>query len=595
MTRIPLRPLARILTARAAGENPDAIERENIRARHEQMRDKQRNRAEGRLLVMCGFFFMTFIAVGLQMAVISSSDPTEPRAAISGVGDARILNQRADIVDRNGNILATNMATYSLYAQPQQMIDPIQVAKDLKKIFPELDEERMQRQFTGNRTFVWIRKQLSPEQMQKVHDIGSPGLLFGPREMRLYPNGHLAAHILGGVRYGREGVDSAELVGVGGIEKVYDKWLRDPANGGKQLRLSLDLTAEATVREVLESGMKMMNAKGAAAILMNAHTGEIVAMSSLPDFDPNERPAPEPTKHPGDSPLFNRAVQGLYELGSTFKLFVLAQALQLGLVTPDTVIDTKPFRIGGFLIHDFHNYGSKLTVTKILVESSNIGAARMAQMIGPQRQEDFLRKLGLLDPTGVQLVEAEGAKPLAPAKWTDVASTTIAYGHGLADSPLNLAVAYASILNGGYRVYPTLLATDHPRIGPRIVSEKVSATARAILRKVVTDGTASFGNVKGYDVAGKTGTADKPDPQGGYYNDKVVSTFASVFPANDPKYVLVVMLDEPSDNIGDHPKRTAGWTAVPVAAEIIRRVAPLLGMRPEVETASLDGLKLAQN
>ncbi|GHE02772.1 cell division protein FtsI [Defluviimonas sp. 20V17] len=599
MTRTPLRPLARILSARARGENPDAIERENIRARHEQMRDRQRLRAEGRLLVMCGFFFMAFVAVALQMEMVSSSDPTEPRAANAGSGaaavDARILNQRADIVDRNGNILATNMATYSLYAQPQQMIDPVRVAKDLKKIFPELDEARMERQFTGKRTFVWIRKQLSPEQMQKVHDIGSPGLLFGPREMRLYPNGDLASHILGGVRYGREGVDSAELVGVAGIEKVYDKWLRDPANGGKQLVLSLDLTAEATVREVLQTGMKMMNAKGAAAILMNANTGEIVAMTSLPDFNPNRRPAPLPSVHPGDSPLFNRAVQGLYELGSTFKLFALAQALQLGLVTPDTVIDTKPFRIGGFLIHDFHNYGSKLSVTKIMVESSNIGAARIAQMIGPQKQEAFLKTLGLLSPTHVQLIEAEGAKPLAPPKWTDVASTTIAYGHGLAVSPLNLAVAYASILNGGHRVYASLVKTDHPKIGPQIVSPQVSATARAILRKVVTDGTATMANVKGYEVAGKTGTADKPDPQGGYYHDKVVSTFAGAFPANDPKYVLVVMLDEPSDNIGSHPKRTAGWTAVPVAAEIIRRVAPLLGMRPQVETASLNGLKLAQN
>ncbi|WP_102226182.1 peptidoglycan D,D-transpeptidase FtsI family protein [Acidimangrovimonas sediminis] len=593
MTRTPLRPLARILQARAKGENPDVIERENIRQRHEQMRDRQRHLAEGRLLVLGAFFFVAFIAVGLRMGMISASDPTEPRA--SGSADSQILNQRADIVDRDGNILATNMATYSLYAQPQQMINPVAVAKDLKKIFPDLDLARMERQFTGKRTFVWIRKTLSPEQMQEVHDIGDPGLLFGPREMRLYPNGHLASHILGGVRFGREGVDSAELVGVGGIEKVYDNWLRDPANGGKPLVLSLDLTAEATVREVLKAGMDMLHAKGAAAVLMNVHTGEIVSMVSLPDFDPNERPTPKPTKDPGDSPLFNRAVQGVYELGSTFKLFVLAQALQMGLVTPDTVIDTKPFRLGGFLIHDFHNYGSQMTVTKILVESSNIGAARMAQMIGPEKQEAFLRTLGLLNTTGVQLVEAEGAKPILPPKWTDVASSTIAYGHGLAVSPLHLATAYASILNGGMRIYPTLIKTDHPKVGPRVVSEKVSATARAILRQVVTQGTASMGNVKGYDIAGKTGTADKPDPQGGYYKNKVVSSFASVFPARDPKYVLVVTLDEPSDGTGKDAKRTAGWTAVPVAAEIVRRVAPLLGMRPQVETASLNGVKLAQN
>ncbi|WP_127903417.1 peptidoglycan D,D-transpeptidase FtsI family protein [Solirhodobacter olei] len=593
MIRTPLRPLARILQARAAGENPDAIERENIRLRHEEMRDRSRDQAEGRLLMLGLFFFCAFSAVGARMGLIAVAQPSEPQLA-SNTGPT-IPTDRADIVDRDGRILATNLATYSLYAQPQDMIDPIHVAKALVKIFPDLDQARLVKDFTGDRTFVWIKRTLSPEEMQEVHDIGDPGLLFGPREMRLYPNGHLAAHILGGATFGREGVDSAEIVGVAGIEKQYDGWLRDPANAGRPLRLTIDLRAQAAMREVLDAGMHLMNAKGAAAVLMEAKTGRIVAMTSLPDFDPNNRPVYNPKVKPGDSPLFNRAVQGLYELGSVFKIFDVGEALNLGLVTPKTMIDTKPFRIGGFLIHDFHNYGSKLSVADVIRESSNIGAARIAMMFGGDKQKPFLQSLGLLDPAPVELTAAAGVQPIYPKKWTDVSTTTIAYGHGISVSPLMLATGYASLVNGGMRVYPTLIETAHPRIGPRVVSEKTSAELRSLLRYVVTSGTAEYGRVKGYDVGGKTGTADKPDPQGGYYHDKVISTFASIFPASDPKYVLVTMLDEPTDTSGPVPRRTAGYTAVPVGGEIIRRVAPLLGLRPTIEPADQNAITLARN
>ncbi len=593
MIRTPLRPLARILSARAAGENPDVIERENIRLRHEAMRDRSREQAEGRLLVIGLFFIAAFSAVGIRTGMISVSTPSEPTVTTSG-GPA-ITGDRAEIVDRNGRILAMNLATYSLYAQPQDMIDPIHVAKSLVKIFPDLDEQRLIKDFTGQRTFVWIRRTLSPEEMQEVHDIGDPGLLFGPREMRLYPNGRLAAHILGGTTFGREGVDSAEIVGVAGIEKDYDSWLRDPANAGKPLQLTIDLRVQAMMREVLDAGMKLMNAKGAAGILMDAKTGEIVAMTSLPDFDPNNRPVPNPKIKPGDSPLFNRAVQGLYELGSTFKIFDVGQALDLGLITPQTMIDTTPFRIGKFLIHDFHNYGSKLSVTDVIRQSSNIGAARIAMLIGGERQKAFLKSLGLLEPAPVQLIEAKDVRPQYPSNWSDVSTMTIAYGHGISVSPLMLAAGYASMLNGGMRVYPSLVMTDHPKIGPRIVSEATSDKLRAMLRNVVTSGTASLGDVPGYDVGGKTGTADKVNPDGGYYHDKVVSTFASVFPVAHPKYVLIVMLDEPSDNMDGTPRRTAGYTAVPITAEIIRRAAPLLGMPPEIASAPLNAITLARN
>lgn len=584
MTRVPLRPLARILSARAKGENPDAIERENIRARHEEMRDRSRLMAEGRLLLLGVAFFGAFAVVAAQMGLMAATEPVEPASA---AGAAAIVAQRADIVDREGRILATNLVTHSLYAQPPLMVDPAGAAAKLAQIFPDLDAEKLKKDFTGKRKFLWVKKKISPEQMQQVHEIGDPGLLFGPREMRLYPNGAIASHVLGGASFGREGVRSAEVVGTAGVEKTFDTWLRDPANGGAPLQLSLDLTVQSTVEDVLYGGMRLMNAKAAAAILMDVQTGEIVALASLPDFDPNTRPAPLLKGSPGDSPLFNRAVQGVYELGSTFKVFAVAQALELGLVSPDTMVDTKsPMIWGKYRIHDFHNYGKQLSVTDVIVKSSNIGTAHIAQMIGGERQQQFLKSLGFFDPVPVELAEASTGRPLLPKRWSDISTMTISYGHGLSASPLHLAAAYATIANGGTRITPTILKTDHRQQGERVISANTAAELLGMMRQVVSRGTASFGEVPGYAVGGKTGTADKPKPTGGYYKDKVIATFASVFPTNAPKYVLVVSLDEPVETSGTEPRRTAGWTAVPVGAEIIRRAAPLLGMRPELEQVS---------
>lgn len=589
MIRTPLRPLARILQARARGENPDAIERENLRLRHEIMRDKARLKAEGRLLLLAAAFLLGFGAVGARMAVLAATEPVEPRNAATG---AAITAQRADIVDRNGRLLATNLATHALYAQPKLMVDPAGAAKKLALIFPDLSEERLLKDFTGKKKFLWIKRKISPEQMQLVHEIGDPGLLFGPREMRLYPNGALAAHVLGGAAFGREGVNSAEVIGTAGVEKTFDGWLRDPANGGAPLQLSLDLTVQSTVEEVLDGGMKLMNSKGAAAILLDVETGEVISMASLPDFDPNTRPQPLTKGQAGDSPLFNRAVQGVYELGSTFKIFAVSQALDLGLVNPSTMVDTRSPRIWGkFKIRDFHNYGAQLTVTDVIVKSSNVGTSRIIDLVGATRQQEFLKSLGLFDPTPIELVEAPGAKPMLPKKWSDISMLTISYGHGLSASPLHLAAAYASIVTG-HKVRPTILKTAGPVEGEQVISAETAAIMRSMLRQVVVRGTASFGEVPGYAVGGKTGTADKARPNGGYYKDKVMATFASVFPAHDPKYVLVVSLDEPVENSGTEARRTAGWTAVPVAAEIIRRTAPLLGLRPEVEPGADAGVTL---
>jgi len=350
----------------------------------------------------------------------------------------------------------------------------------------------------------------------------------------------------------------------------------------------------------LHGGMMLMGAKGASSVLMDVHTGEIISMVSLPDFDPNDRPrvltAADGASDPSDSPLFNRAVQGVYELGSVFKIFTVAQAIELGLISADTIIDTSgPLQWGRHRIRDFRDYGSSMSATDVIVKSSNIGTARIAMMIGGERQRTFLDSLGFLVHTPVEMVEAPTGDPLFPANWSEISTMTISYGHGLSSSPVHLAAGYASLLNGGYHVNPTIVRQDGPQHGARIISERVSHIARAMLRAVITEGTASFGEVEGYEVGGKTGTAEKPRATGGYYDEKNIATFASVFPASDPRYVLIVTLDEPSIEALGEERRTAGWTAVPVAAEMTRRIAPLLGMRPNVESLTPTGVTLTSN
>ena len=580
MIRTPLRPLARILSARQAGQDPDEIEAELRARRHAEIQDRARRRAEGRIKWMALGFMLAFATVGLRMGALASSQPSEPRVHASG---AQIISQRADIVDRRGRVLATNLSTHALYAHPQDLVDPATAAAKLARIFPDLDAERLKRDLTGERKFVWIKKKLSPEQMQAVHDIGEPGLVFGPREMRLYPNGNLASHILGGSQFGAEGVSSAEVLGMAGVEKAFDGWLRDPANAGAPLQLSIDLTAQAAMEEVLANGMKVMNAKGATGILMEVASGEIVAMASLPDFDPNDRPRPLTKGDPSDSPLFNRAVQGQYELGSTFKIFPVAQAIDEGLINVNTMINaSSPMKIGKYLIHDFHNYGRDLSVKDVIGKSSNVATVRIAQMLGPERQQRFLKDLGFYEPTPIEMTEAPTGKPIVPRRWPAVTAATVSFGHGLAASPLHLASAYATLANDGRRVRPTLVHRKEPLQGEQVLSPRAAAAARDLLRYVVTKGTARQAEVPGYQVGGKTGTADKPRPGGGYYKNRNVSTFAAIYPADKPVYVLVVTLDEPKVSVaGGGEVRTAGATAAPVAAALVERLSPMLGLRPD--------------
>ena len=594
MTRRPLRPISQIISARKNGQNPDHIERENIRQRHLAMEKVTRIRSESRLLVLIGFFFVSFLAIGLKMGMLSMITPVEP---ISSTQILQTLTKRADILDRNGSILATNLITNALYAKPNLMIDKQTAAKELVRIFPDLKLLNLINQFEGTKKFIWIKRKISPEQMQAVHELGEPGLKFGPREMRLYPNGRLAAHVLGGVRYGRQSVRSAELVGSAGVELQFDKFLQDELGSGDPLILSLDLGVQSAIGHVLQGGMQLMNAKGAAAILMDIHSGEIISMVSLPDFDPNDRVQKASKKNGSQSSLFNKAVQGRYELGSVFKVFTAAMALEDGIVNQNTLVDTSsPIIWGKHRISNYHRLPEELSFTDVIVKSSNTGTSRLAKELGGVRQKEFLTNLGFFESTGIELVEGKQITSQYPSNWSEISTMTISYGHGISSSPLHLAAAFASVLNGGLKVNPTLLkrnGTD--KIRKRVIRSDVSQTLINILYQVVERGTASAARVHGYSVAGKTGTAKKVKPTGGYYDKKNITTFASVFPAEAPKYVLLVTLDEPVVLTGLKSRRTAGWTAAPISSEIIYRAAPLLGVRPNLQNKINDGLLLVGN
>ena len=531
-----------------------------------------------RIYILLFTFIFAFIVIGTQM-VLMAINPISIR-------DDRKVNlnnkfDRKDIIDTNGVLLATNVKVNSLYAHPSEIINKEKVINSLLKIFPDSDKENLIKKLYSNKPFVWLRKTISPEQQNLVKDIGQPGLYFGPREMRIYPNGTSAAHILGGTRYGLESVNSAEILGTAGVELFYNKKLSNEDNPLEPLQLSIDIKIQALVEEILENGIKLMGAKGGSVILMDSKTGEIMSLASFPKFNPNLRPRNLFKNDPSNSPIFNRAVQGIYELGSVFKIFPVALGLDTKLIETDTKFNThNPIRISGRTISDHKYFGPNLTVEDIIIKSSNIGTVRIAQKIGSNNLKKFYEDLGLLDSTTLELPETKGTKPQQPKKWKNLETATASYGHGIAVSPVHLATAYSILVNGGVKIKPSIIKQTKPNMQTdKIISESTSKEVRLILEKVVTKGTARDSDFGGYGVGGKTGTAEKPNPiEGGYYENKVISTFASVFPISTGKFVMVVTLDEPENNFGSESYRYASKTAVPVAAKIISRVAPLLNL-----------------
>ena len=536
-------------------------------------------RTEWRVVLVAAGFALGFGAVALRMATLALSEPAEPLLAAT---DSAEHVARAAIVDAVGRPLALNVPGWSVYAHPHEMDDPEAAAEALASVLDGAPAEALSARFAPGRRFAWVKRPITPEEKQAVHDLGLPGVYFGAREMRVYPNGRLAAHVLGGVASGEEGVDFAETVGLAGVERAADAALRDPARDGAPMALSIDLTVQAALTEALRAGVERFDAKAAAGVLMEADSGVVRALVSLPDFDPNHRPNPADPDIAAERPLMNRVAEGVFELGSTFKPLFAALAIDRGVATADTMLDaTSPLVWGRFRIRDVHRMPDEMTVSEAIAESSNTAVARLAMRIGPEPAAAFIRDLGMAEPTGLEVAEARLGRPLLPPRWSEIALITASYGHGLAVTQLHLASAYAALANGGLRVRPTLdPAAEGPTEADRVMSAHAAAQVRAMLRRAVADGTGGFADIEGYEVAGKTGTAEKPSPAGGYDRKKVLSSFAALFPASDPKYVLVVTLDEPVDRSGPFPRRTAGWTAAPVAGDAIRRTAPLLGLRP---------------
>jgi cell division protein FtsI (penicillin-binding protein 3) len=485
---------------------------------------------------------------------------------------------RPDIVDRHGRLLATDRAVSSLFADPQALLDADEAAEKVTAVLPRLDGAELRRSLGDkSRRFVWVARGLAPEEAKAIHELGLPGLGFRPELRRTYPLGALAGHVLGAVN-----VDNR---GLAGIERMLDeKGLVDPARGADRslkppVKLALDIGVQHAVAAELTRALKEFGANAAAALIIDVRTGEIVAAVSLPEVDPN-RPL-----ELLDPALTNRLLAGSFELGSVYKIITIALALELGLVDLDTVLDVRePLRVGPHVIRDPYPPGRPLTVREVFLRSSNVGAGLLALQAGAGRQRAFLARLGLLEAVRTEVGPV--APPLLPAAWGRAETITIAYGHGLAVAPLQLAVAAATIVNGGRKITPTFLRlADAGAVaaGERVVSEATSASLRELMRLGVTHkaGTGRRAEAEGYGVGGKTGTAELPG-RGGYREKAVISSFLGAFPMDAPRYLSLVMLFEPQGTPETEGRITAGANAAPVTGRIVTRVAPLLGVLPRL-------------
>jgi len=531
-----------------------------------------------RLVATAALFTFVFIVVALRLVEVVM---LSGGAAESHVGRIRAVAPppapvRADIVDRNGKLLATTLDSPSLYADPRQILDANEATRAITSVLPELDAAEIHAKLTSGKSFVWIKRRLTPRQQFEVNRLGIPGLQFEHQERRVYPFGDLAAHVVGFC-----GIDNN---GLAGIERALDGTVR--SNAGP-IQLSLDARVQFVLHVELSKVISDFSAKGAAGIIMDVRTGEIVGMLSLPDFDPNHPGASDPNLSPAEAKerTFNKITLGDYELGSVFKTFNTAMALDSGTATMTKQYDASHnIHIGRFTISDYHGKHRALSVPEIYMYSSNIGAARMALEAGAERQRDFLARLGLLKPVPIELDEV--AKPHYPRQWREVNVITIAYGHGIAVTPLHAITAVSAVVNGGILRAPTLLKLAPGSVPPgeRVMSAKTSDQMRKLMRLVVEYGTAKLAAAPGYVVGGKTGTAEK-NIGGHYVEKKLLSDFVGAFPMQDPKYAFLLLVDEPHPNKESHGYATAGWTVVPAASRIIQRIAPILGVPPVDETS----------
>jgi cell division protein FtsI (penicillin-binding protein 3) len=534
-------------------------------------RRRKSRQARSRVFLLILSFGVVYTVIGARLIQYGAA---RPETVSSILPPDRLMASRPDIVDRNGALLATDIRTVSLFAEPNKIVDVDDAVEKLSTVLPDIDIKGTYKKLSSDTAhFAWLRRQLTPKQQSQILALGIPGIGFRPEKRRFYPGGATASHILGYVNIDNRGVM--------GMEKyIDDQGLADLTAVGmaseplEPVKLSIDLRVQAIARDVVTNAVVNFKAKGGGAIVLDVHTGEVIAMASAPDFDPND---PNASAAEG---WLNRMSNGTFEMGSTFKTFTMAMALDSGKVTLRDAFDASaPIRIGGFVIHDFHGQNRVLTVPEIFQYSSNIGTAKIADLVGIDAHKAFLTRLGLLTKMPTELPEVK--TPSQPKVWKKINSITISFGHGVSTTPLQTAVAGAALVNGGKLIEPTFLPRNRDQadlVATTVIKKSTSDDVRFLLDFNGSKGSGRAARVPGFAVGSKTGTADKV-VNGRYSHTANFNTFLAAFPIDDPQYVVMSFCDEPQT--GEHGGTISAYTAAPIARDIIARSASILGVKPK--------------
>jgi cell division protein FtsI (penicillin-binding protein 3) len=541
-------------------------------AAFEGARKRRASQAKSRVGLIIFGFVAFYGVIGGRLVQYGLEQPE----TVSSIAPAdRLMASRPDLLDRNGEVLATDIRTVSLFAEPHRIVDIDEAIEKIRTVLPDLDSRGTYQKLSSNSRFQWLRRQLTPKQQSQILALGIPGIGFRPEKRRFYPGGATASHVVGHVNIDNRGVagmeryvDSQGLADLTALGMTTDQPL-------EPVKLSIDLRVQAIAREVVYSWIQQTKAIGAGAVVLDVHTGEVLAMVSAPDYDPNN-----PAEGAKEGWL-NRMSNGTFEMGSTFKSFTIAMGLDSGRVNINDSFDARlPIRIGGFTIKDFHGKGRVLSVPEIFQYSSNIGTAKIADTVGIDGHKEFLTRLGLLSKMQTELPEV--AQPSQPREWKKINSITISFGHGVSTTPLQTAIAGAALVNGGKLIEPTFLPRTREQadlVAKTVLKPGTSKDMRFLFDWNGINGSGRNARVEGFDVGGKTGTADKV-VNGRYAHDKNFNAFLAAFPIYDPQYVVLTFIDEPRTDKGNGAA-LAGNTAAPMVKEIISRSAAILGVKPK--------------
>lgn len=542
-------------------------------------RSARKSNAKQRVGILIAGFGLVFTTVGVRLTQYGLAEPATTSSIYSQGNSAA---SRPDILDRNGELLATDLRMVSLFTEPRRIVDADEAVEKLATVIPDLNWSETHRRLRSGTGFQWLKRQITPRQQADILKLGIPGIGFRPEKRRFYPGGRTASHILGHVNVDNQGL--------AGMERYLDQQgLADLRAIGmtsetplEPVTLSIDIRVQHIVREVVATAMVNYQAEAAGAVILDVETGEVVALASVPDYDPNEpsRTLPDGSVDKDyEKGWFNRISNATFEMGSTFKSFTLAMGLDEGKITLNSVVDaSRPIRMGGFTIKDFKGKNRPLTIPEVFQYSSNIGTAAVADMVGIERHKEFLTRLGLLSKVETEMPGV--ALPTQPREWKQINSVTISFGHGIATTPLQTAVAASALMNGGNLIAPTFLPrskADAAIIARKVIGEQTSADMRFLYNWNGLKGSGRSAQVEGFHVGGKTGTADKVI-NGRYASDQNFNAFVASFPMDQPRYTLLTIIDAPQT--GEHGGRTAASTAAPMAKAIIARTASLLGLQP---------------